>query len=61
MDEKKTDKPKQKRTSNVPGGTKVLHAKFGLGTIEETIGHIWKVEFKKHGTMRIHRDYLTVV
>ncbi len=61
MAEKETGKPNKQRTKNPPRLTKVLHERFGVGIIEERIGHAWRVTFKGHGTMRIHRDYLTVI
>ncbi len=61
MAEKKKGKPIKKAKASLPALTKVLHAKFGIGTIEEEIGHVYRVTFKEYGTMRVHRDYLAMV
>ena len=51
---------KKERTSFSPLA-KVLHAKFGIGIIEEKIGHVYRVTFKEYGTMRVHRNYLAMI
>ncbi len=52
---------KEKKRRNIPVCTKVFHKKFGVGTVEETMGRIWTVAFNGQKTMRIHRDFLMVV
>ena len=61
MAEKKKGEPIKKERTNLPPLTKVLHAKFGIGMIEERIGHVFRVTFKEYGTMRIHRNYLAMI
>jgi hypothetical protein len=61
MAEKKKGESIKKASTNLPPLTKVLHAKFGIGTIEEKIGHVYRVTFKEYGTMRVHRNYLAMI
>jgi hypothetical protein len=58
---KKKDELIKKESINLPPLSKVLHAKFGIGTIEERIGHVYRVTFKEYGTMRVHRNYLAMI
>jgi hypothetical protein len=59
MFENKPIQPKKKFEPNFSEGTKVYHAKFGVGVIIKKLGRdVFTVNFEDHGTIDVHYDFL---
>jgi hypothetical protein len=58
----KPTKPNKKFETNLSEGSKVSHAKFGVGIIKKKLGRdVLRVTFEKHGTKNIHYDFLSLI